>query len=250
MVDLFGSLSGTFGIGSLSDKFGLIMAVLMWAFGSIVVAVVIGLIVFLFIKYKQYNQIIKVYGLVGNKPAVKYITRGRFIPMGRAGDRVMILRKPKGRLLPMPTIQMGKNEWWYWEREDGELINFSIDDLDAQFKKAGAYYVHTDMRMERLGIEKNLKERFEKPTWWERYGTQLMSVVFLIILFVMLVVLFYQLSSVAGSLESAMDLANQVLDRIGISESPNPQRPSGENVVPVQTITLPLINSFGGLNVI
>ena len=82
------------------------------------------------------------------------------------------------------------------------MINFSLGDIDYQMRKAGAYYVDTDMGMQRLGIEKNLRDRFQKVGFWQKYGTTIVGALFVIMVTVSLVVLFAKLIDVSKALES------------------------------------------------
>ena len=144
---------------------------------------------------------------------LKYIDKGRLMAFGMAGDRLLNLKKSK-KFLPPPQIQMGKNIYWFYEREDSEFINFSLADLDEIQKKAGAYYVDTDMRMQRLGIEKNLRERMERKGFFEKYGSTIAGAIFVIMVTVALVVLFSKLKDVASAIDtlasSVSGMANAV----------------------------------------
>ena len=102
---------------------------------------------------------------------------------------------------------MAKNEYWYYIREDGEWINFSLQDVDAQMKAAKVYYVEEDMRLQRLGIQKNLEARFKKITFWERYGGMITTGVFLLIITICLVVIFREMK---GAWTGATEMAGAV----------------------------------------
>ena len=133
-------------------------------------------------------------------PMRKFVDRGKYMAFGMAGDKLMKLKKLKKFIAP-PQIQSGKNLYFLYEREDNELINFSMTDIDTEQKKAGAYYVDTDMRMQRLGIEKNLRERLQKVGFFEKYGQTIAGVIFVIMVTVSLVVLFSKLKDVTVALD-------------------------------------------------
>lgn len=185
---------GGFNIGTAGTVF-------MWIGIFIVLILIIAGGIFWWYNRRLYTQHIWIFGKVGGVPMLKYIDKGRLIPFGMAGDRLLNLKVSK-KFLPPPRIQMGKNIYWFYEREDGEFINFSLQDLDEVQKKAGAYYVDTDMRMQRLGIEKNLRERMERKGFFEKYGTTIAGVIFVIMVTVALVVLFSKLKDVAGSMDN------------------------------------------------
>lgn len=135
--------------------------------------------------------------------------------VGQAGDFWLFVRGV-GKRLPRPKIWAGKNEVWYYEREDGEWINFEMGDIDEQMKQAGAYYVDEDMRLQRLGIQKNLDDRLKKLTFWQQYGTTIMMIIFVVIITICLVLLFKDLksypSAMADASKAIRDMALAVKD--------------------------------------
>jgi hypothetical protein len=139
--------------------------------------------------------------------------KGRYIPFGSTGDRLMHFRTRK-KYVPPPTIQMGKNLWWYWDRIDGELINIGLADIDEQMRRVGAYFTDTDLRMARLGIEKNLRERLEKQSFWAKYGTMIAGAIFVILVTISLVVLFSKIVDVAKSMDNMAESVNQMATQI------------------------------------
>jgi len=194
-----GNLLGTLGLGGI--KMGTIGTVFLWIF---IIVLLVGSICGFFIWWymrKAYNKNIWIFGKVAGVPMLKSIDKAKLVAFGMAGDKLIYLRKSKKYLSP-PQIQMGKDIYWYYEREDGEFINFSLDDLDDILKKAGCYYVDTDMRMQRLGIEKNLRDRLDKKSWLEKYGALVGGIIFMIMVTVCLVVLFSKLKDVATALDS------------------------------------------------
>lgn len=194
-----GNIAGGLGIGGFD--IGTLGTILIWIFAFILICGSLAGFIIWFYNRKLYNQQIWVFGKVGGVPMLKYIDKGRLMPFGMAGDKLLNLKKAK-KYLPPPQIQMGKNIFWFYEREDGEFINFSLADLDEIQKKAGAYYVDTDMRMQRLGIEKNLRERMERQGFFDKYGSTIAGAIFVIMVTVALVVLFSKLKDVAGSIDA------------------------------------------------
>ena len=170
---------------------------------------------------------------------LKLVDKGRYMRFGMAGDKLFHLRKSKKYIAP-PTIQTGTNLWLFWEREDGEIINIGIGDIDEQMRKAGAYFVDTDMRMQRLGIEKNLKDRLMKESWFSKYASTIAGVIFVILVTVALVVLFSKLIDVAtamdnmaGSVKTMADQIEQYYTRRIGGEAPSDIINAGGGLTPV-----------------
>lgn len=182
---------------------------------GIMICGVLGLFFFLIYNHYKYNMTIKLFKKISGRIIPVGEDKGMLQRVGSAGDYWLITKKYKKKL-PRPRIWISKNTCWYYEREDGEWINFELGDIDAQMKQAGAYYVDEDMRLQRLGIQKNLEERHKKLTFWQQYGTTIMMVIFVVIVTICLIVLFKELkalpSSLTQSAEAVRDMALAVKD--------------------------------------
>ena len=86
-------------------------------------------------------------------------------------------------------------------------------------KKAKAYYVDEDMRLQRLGIQRNLKDRFEKPSFWDKYGTMVMSILFMLIITICLVVIFNKINDLIKALPILADALTNVANAISSGQS-------------------------------
>jgi len=174
-------------------------------------AIVIGAaFIFLYMQLLYKNKIV-LFRKVGNLVLPADKDKGKFERIGLAGDYWMRTRKFK-KILPRPKLQMGKGVYWYFEREDGEWINFTIGDLDEQFKKADINYIDEDMRLQRLGIQRNLKERLDRISWWQKYGTALMGVVFMLIVTICLIVIFKEMKDLVNALPALANALQGVAD--------------------------------------
>jgi NADH:ubiquinone oxidoreductase subunit 6 (subunit J) len=204
--NILGGMGLKFGSGSLGT-------ILLWV---IVIMVLIGAItgfIVWWISKKSWNKKVWIFVKVAGVPMLKLIDTGKLISFGMAGDKLMKLKTLK-KWLPPPQIQMGKDIYWYYEREDGEFVNFSLEDLDERQRKAGAYFVDTDMRMQRLGIEKNLRDRMEKKSWLEKYGSVIAGAVFIIMVTVCLVVLFSKLKETSTSIDGMASNVGKLADAV------------------------------------
>jgi hypothetical protein len=222
--DILGSLGLNFNAG-----LGVFGNVLFWVLIiCFIVGIIGGIIAYVFWR-KSYGQQIWVFGVIGNRSTLKVIHHAKVVGFGGAGDFLYFIRERKKYIAP-PTIQMGKNIWWYWERKDGELINIGLGDIDEQMKKAGAYFIDTDIRMTRLGIEKNLRDRLQKTGFWAKYGQTILGIIFVIMVTVALVILFSQLKDVSKALEgtaSAIQKMAEAVNKFYDAKSGNYVSPAG-----------------------
>lgn len=196
-----GDILGAVGINKGAFGLGVVSTVFIWILiGLLFIGTIGAIVVWIYLK-RSYNQKAWVFGRIGGVPMFKSVYPARYVKFGAVGDRLFEVSKLKKFIAP-PTIQMGKNIWWFWEREDGELINVGLKDIDAEMRRVGAYFMETDVRMQRLGIEKNLRDRLEEKGFWAKYASTIAGVIFVILVTVCLVVLFSKLVDVAKSIDN------------------------------------------------
>lgn len=211
-LDLWSQFGNTFGFGGWSLGLGFFGNLIIWILLSIIIVGIIGYIIYRVVIKRVYKHKIYVFGMFGKQPMKKWEDTAREMRIGRAGDYLFYLRKRK-KFIPPPVLQMGRNEWWYWERVDGELINIDMEDVDTKQRRMGVHFIDTDMRMQRLGIEKNLSFRLQKQTFWQKYGDKIINAVFYVLVTLMLVILFVQWRKTATAITGAVQIASEVMDK-------------------------------------
>lgn len=163
--------------------------------GAIIVCAVVGFAAYYILQMLKWNKTVRLFKKVGNRYIPVSSDKAMFERVGTSGDYWLKTKKYK-KTLPRPTIEMDKNTYWYYERSiDGEWINFEFGDIDEQMKQAKIHFIDEDMRLSRLGIQKNLKDRLIKETFWAKYGTTIMLIIFVLIVTIALVVLFQKMQA-------------------------------------------------------
>jgi len=178
----------------------------MWGSIAIIIALAvlilggIGFLIYWRSVKKAYWINIHVFRLIGNVPTRVAIYSAREVPFGMAGDKLWKVA-PSGMLklktikwLPVGKIQTAPREFWYYIREDQEWINFALSDLNKISKDMGIRFVQEDMRLQRLATERLLEQRLMNKTFWEKWGTVIMTVIFFLVIAVCMVIIFYQFS--------------------------------------------------------
>jgi hypothetical protein len=183
--------AGTFGLDNLDIFTGnKIATIALVVFIALVIFIGIGFLVYMIYKKRIYIYTIVVYKNIGNNPTRAGVFKARNISIGKAGDNLWFVGGCK-KYITVPSIQSGRNEFWFWIRDDGEWVNFGLKDLDEDFKKAGAKYIHQDMRMQRLATDRLLEQRLLQKSFWDQYGTTIMTVLFFLIIAVSLTIFMY-----------------------------------------------------------
>jgi len=179
----------------------------------ILVAVLLTLGVIWLLNFIKFNQKIVLFRTIGGKPIPAFSDKGIIERVGMGGDYWLRTKRSK-KVVPRPKIQITKNTFWFFERNDGEWINFSLSDIDEKMKEGNAFYVEEDMRLQRLGIQKNLDARFNKITFWQKYGGMIVTIIYLLIITICLVMLFSKMEESWGLASemsaSVRDMAVQV----------------------------------------
>jgi len=199
-------------LGSIGS-FGQIALVIIIAF---IILASIGILIYWQISKKQYWINIEVSRMVGGHPMRVATYVAKEVPFGMAGDKLWRVCN-KGlfgkfkvvKWLPVGKLQSAPRVWKYWIREDGEWINYVDSNLDEESKKMGVKFVQEDMRLQRLAIEKLLEQRLLNKTFWEKWGTTIMTLTFFLVIAVCMVIIFYQYSKLMDKFIQVQDVQLQ-----------------------------------------
>ena len=175
-----------------------------------------SLIVVVFSRRRFYIKI-PLWKNIGNQPKRVGIYRARIFPIGKAGDRLWFVKGAKKYIAPA-IIQTAPNEYPHWEREDGEWINFGIQDLDEEQKKAGIKFIHQDMRSQRIATSNLLEQRLMQKGFWEKYGVVIGYVIFFLVISIAVVMNLYMMQKTIEHLSPLIDKITEALDKVYAGE--------------------------------
>ena len=191
----------------------------------IFVIVVLGLCWWFGIEQRKYKYKIEIYENLGGTRYVKTgVDRAKVVRMGDGGEEILWLKKHKmykgayGR-------KMGTNLIWFAIGQDGYWYNITLGDLDAKQGMLDIEPIDRDMRYAHVAIRRNLKDRYNKPKWMEKYGTMLMGLLFLI---VMGALLWFLIDKMA---DSATTLANAAQTNAEVQKGINQALTSLDNIL-------------------
>jgi uncharacterized membrane protein len=214
-------------IGGLMQQSGLsipkisgagLTSVLIWTFVALIVVIALGGAFFMYYQRVKFNK--RVYwwkSISGRNVCVNFKKpyMAKLERVGFGGDYWFFIKDLKKRM-PRPKIWITDNVVFLFEREDGEVVDWQPGNIDKLMKESGAYYVDEDMRLQRLGIQKNLDNRLVKQGFWKQYGATIMMVIFILAVTIALVVLFKEMKEIPPALtESAKaisEMANAIKD--------------------------------------
>jgi hypothetical protein len=233
------NIKSALGLDKINIGFGSnFLNVFIWIMIVVVIIAIIGLGLFVYINKKKFKFTIPLYALVGNVPTRIAIVKAKPVAFGRAGDFLWYC-KGKGirKWIAPASIQSAPNEFWHYLRDDGEWINFSMEDLNEKSRKMGVKFVAQDMRMQRLANEKLLELKFSKQGFWEKWGVVIGYVIFFLVITVSLVIYFYQLNGAMQQLNEVVSNMNELFNKVNrVTSGRSPD--ANESLIPA---LLPLL---------
>lgn len=231
-IDIMGKMGG------MLPKATTVYTVMIVIVIALIIATLLSIAIWVYLDKKKYNKVIILHRIIQGKLKKVGTFRATFEKIGVTGD---VWCRVKGglfktiKIVTRPKLEYEKNVYLFFERQDGEWVNFEIENIDEVMKKAGVFYLDEDMRLHRIGIQKNLERRLEKKTFWQEWGGTIMNLVFMLILTVCLIILFNKLTLVSDGLVKAA----QAVKELSIAASQTCAT-SGSGIIPVAPTGVPI----------
>ncbi len=176
-----------------------------------ILAVALGTLTYFIMQRRKFNKKIIIlekvngqYQPTSNDWAMNY-------KIGQGGDVVFFLKKNK-KYLPMASLQTGVRTYWFAIREDNEWINIGIDDIDFEMRKIKAKFLDKEMRLSRVALQRNMRERFDKPGFWMKYGGLVAYIGLIAITGIMFWLLLDRAIGAIGDVESLLNTQTEVME--------------------------------------
>lgn len=92
--------------------------------------------------------------------------------------------KKKNMYLPRPVKRMGKDAYWFAIKNNRELVNFTMKNINDEMKEANLDYDHTDMRYALTNLKDLIKRNYRDKSqpWWKEYKDVISLVVLIFVL--------------------------------------------------------------------
>lgn len=187
--------------------------IIAWIIVVVIIVAIITVFIIMYILSRKYNKKITIFEKVGGDFVPMGKDRGMEVRYSNAGDTITYLRKRK-KYIPNPNIQTGKREYWFYVREDDELINFGLADLNEEGIRMGAKFLDKEMRYSRTQIQKGLKDRYESPSIWAKYGIYIVTFSYIALIGVLVWLLFDKWVDLAQATASAVDNSGVVVQEV------------------------------------
>lgn len=170
----------------------------------------IAIIIYYIYQLRLFNRKIILFENIsgaGFQPVYK--DRARLISLGDGGEELLFLRKKKVYRTAYGK-KMGKNTYWFAVGQDGYWYNVVLGDIDAKMGMLDIEPIDRDMRYMHVAIRKNIQDRYRKANMMEKYGTIMMSGLFLLIMIVGIWFLLDKLAEISSSVAGSVSAAESV----------------------------------------
>lgn len=169
--------------------------------------------IWLLYQLKVYNRKIIIFENIagqGYQPTGR--DKARIVKVGDGGEELLYLRRRRVYRTAYGR-KMGKNTYWFAIGQDGYWYNSILGDLDAKMGMLDIEPIDRDMRMMHVAIRKNIQDRYRKETFMQKYGTFVMSSIFLL----MMVIAVWLLMSKAGDLIASARPVAEAMEKAATS---------------------------------
>lgn len=121
--------------------------------------------------------------------------------------------KSKDLYLPRGVRKMGKNSYWYAIRDNKEIVNFRIKNINKEMKEANLDYDHTDMRYAMNNLRDLIKRNYRDKSipWWREYKEVISIVIYVFVLTLSIFFILNKIGDLIDKVGLLIDHADQLV---------------------------------------
>jgi len=199
-------------IPDLGINVGGILTSVTWLILIAIISIVTATITFIIVWNLKFNRKVVIFeNLAGQGYVPVGKDRAMRVKIGEDGLEVLYLRKRKVYKSSQGK-KIGKNTYWFAIGSDGYWRNFTLADMDKTLESMDVQFTDKDMRAFHTGIRRGLKERYDKVSFWEKYGGLIAYVSLIAITGIMMWLLFDKYIEVSQAVSGAVESAGDVLE--------------------------------------
>jgi len=126
--------------------------------------------------------------------------------------------KEKDLYLPRPVKRMGKDAYWFMIKNNREIVNFTLKNMNEEMTKANLDYDHTDQRYAWTNLKELIKRNYldKSQPWWREFKDVIGLVV---LIFVLTLSFIFIISKVGGLIDKAGVLINHADQLIQLAQT-------------------------------
>lgn len=209
-----------FGIPGTEALDGINISAILGGIGQFVVAVLLfammgGITYFIFNKKNKAKANKKIFWFEEVNGNMTPVGEDTAVELTIPGTNITVFYiKKKDMYMPRPVKRMGKNAYWFCIKNNREIVNFTMKNMNEEMTEAKLDYDHTDMRYAHSNLKALIQRNYRdnsKP-WWREYKDVISLV---ILIFVLTLSFFFIISKVGNLIDKAsvlIDVGNQYMN--------------------------------------
>ena len=204
-----GDLFSGFDLGGLWSGIGILILV-------VIICGLLGFAVYFFLTRKRFNKTVTFFKK--NPSTGKYYPfasiKAMPIRFTKQGDIVYRLQKPfeTRNVLERLTIEVSPGKHWVAYGIDGKIVELEgISDIDKERKEAMVNFIDPNTELSRSAMLEMSRERYEKPSFWEKHGALIINIGAIAVIMVFLYLISGKLIELVGSIGSLLDRSEELL---------------------------------------
>jgi len=121
--------------------------------------------------------------------------------------------KEKDMYLPRPVKRMGKDAYWFVIKNNREVVNFSLKNINEEMKEANLDYDHTDMRYALENLKDLIKRNYRDKSqpWWREYKEIIALVILIFVLTLSMVFIISKVGTLIDKVGGLIEHADQLI---------------------------------------
>lgn len=208
-------IPGTENLNLPSIDFGAIFTGIGLILAMIVMFVVIAGSIYFYFDYKNKHK---------NKKKIDWFeeVNGQMVPVDfdeaveltipRTNIKVFYIKR-KDMYMPRPVKRMGNNRYWMCIKNNREIVNFTMKNMNEEMTEANLDYDHTDMRYALSNLQALIQRNYRDNSlpWWKEYKDVIAIVVLVFVLSLSAFFILMRLETLIDKIGTLVDHADQLI---------------------------------------
>lgn len=121
--------------------------------------------------------------------------------------------KAKDMYLPRPVKRMGKDAYWMMIKNNREIVNFSMKNINKEMEEANLDYDHTDQRYALTNLKELIKRNYRDKSqpWWREYKDVIGLVILIFVLTLSFIFIISKVGKLIDQVGTLIDTTNQLI---------------------------------------
>jgi len=121
--------------------------------------------------------------------------------------------KKKDLYLPRLRRKMGKNSYWVGIKSNGELVNFTLKNINEEMSEANLDFDHTDMRYALTNLKNLIQRNYRDKSqpWWREYKDVISLSILIFVMSLSFFFIVYQIGGLIDKIGLLIDNADKLV---------------------------------------